>query len=289
MADVQKELQKIKALINQKQTTAIFSNKSNESTKLALGDTELYINDMTRKFSFTKAGVKNPISIDPKTKSISNVEYINDVRMEDISGVVGDIDKLQEDVERHTVQIGEIENELSEHAKEIKEHNHTSITSEDGTSSVHIKSNTDEIGLVFERAAEELSSIKTCQGSGNLYLTAHNDGDVIVNSDLTCVYPVTCLDTFKAPNIYNKSEVDELISEISAPIYHTYNVDVKQIFGSEGEHGVLNIAFHTDGMHNDDLNCCLLFMTAEYTLEDGAKGPYEYKLKIVVPHTMTIG
>ena len=56
MADVQKELQKIKALINQKQTTAIFSNKSNESTKLALGDTELYINDMTRKFSFTKAG-----------------------------------------------------------------------------------------------------------------------------------------------------------------------------------------------------------------------------------------
>ena len=58
MTDIQKELQKLKALINQRQSTAIFSNKSNESTKLALGDVELYINDMTRKFSFTAAGVK---------------------------------------------------------------------------------------------------------------------------------------------------------------------------------------------------------------------------------------
>ena len=54
MADIARELQKLKALVNQRQTTAIFSNKSNESTKLALGDAELYINDMTRKFSFTQ-------------------------------------------------------------------------------------------------------------------------------------------------------------------------------------------------------------------------------------------
>ena len=77
MTDIQKELQKLKALINQRQSTAIFSNKSNESTKLALGDVELYINDMTRKFSFTSAGVKNPVLVDPKRKALENVEYLN--------------------------------------------------------------------------------------------------------------------------------------------------------------------------------------------------------------------
>ena len=85
MADIAKELQKLKSMINQKQSTAIFSNKSNESTKLALGDTELYINDMSHNFSFTRAGIKDPITIDPKNKSIHNVEYINDIKMEDIS------------------------------------------------------------------------------------------------------------------------------------------------------------------------------------------------------------
>ena len=70
MTDINKELQKLKALINQKQTTAIFSNKSNESTKLALGDAELYINDMTRKFSFTRAGVKIVIPAIPQISRI---------------------------------------------------------------------------------------------------------------------------------------------------------------------------------------------------------------------------
>ena len=91
MADIAKELQKLKALVNQRQTTAIFSNKSNESTKLALGDAELYINDMTRKFSFTRAGVKNPIMIDAKTRAIENVEYLNGCRVEELEGLYEDV------------------------------------------------------------------------------------------------------------------------------------------------------------------------------------------------------
>ena len=52
MADVQKELQKLKALINQRPTTALFSNKSNESDKVAHGDAEFFINDMSKKVCF---------------------------------------------------------------------------------------------------------------------------------------------------------------------------------------------------------------------------------------------
>ena len=99
MTDINKELQKLKALINQKQTTAIFSNKSNESTKLALGDAELYINDMTRKFSFTRAGVKNPVMIDAKTKSLENVEYLNGTKVEDLTSSVAAIEALEHDIE----------------------------------------------------------------------------------------------------------------------------------------------------------------------------------------------
>ena len=75
MTDVQKEIQKLKALINQKQTTAIFSNKSNESTKLALSDTELYINDMTRKFSFTRAS-ENCYKFEWHYVPFSGTEYL---------------------------------------------------------------------------------------------------------------------------------------------------------------------------------------------------------------------
>ena len=107
MTDVHRELQKLKALINQKQTTAIFSNKANESTKLALGDVELYINDMTRKFSFTRAGVKNPIAIDPKTKSLENVEYLNGVKVDDITSSTVAIEKLEELTSKHTSEIAE--------------------------------------------------------------------------------------------------------------------------------------------------------------------------------------
>ena len=112
MTDVHRELQKLKALINQKQTTAIFSNKSNESTKLALGDAELYINDMTRKFSFTRAGVKNPIAIDPKTKSLENVEYLNGIKVDDITTVTADVEALKEITTTHTYEIADCQSSI---------------------------------------------------------------------------------------------------------------------------------------------------------------------------------
>ena len=112
MTDVHRELQKLKALINQKQTTAIFSNKSNESTKLALGDAELYINDMTRKFSFTRAGVKNPIAIDPKTKSLENVEYLNGIKVDDITTVTADVEALKEIATTHTYEIADCQSSI---------------------------------------------------------------------------------------------------------------------------------------------------------------------------------
>ena len=113
MVDVAKELQKLKAMVNQKQTTAIFSNKSNESTKLANGDTELYINDMTRKFSFTRAGVMNPVMIDPKNKSLENVEYLNGVKVEDITSSAIAIAALERDVNDHEVRISKVESEVA--------------------------------------------------------------------------------------------------------------------------------------------------------------------------------
>ena len=91
MADVQKELQKLKALINQRPTTAIFSNKSNESDKISNGDAEFFINDMSKKFVFTRAGIKNPVMVDPSTKTLENVEYINDVHIKEITEQVQSI------------------------------------------------------------------------------------------------------------------------------------------------------------------------------------------------------
>ena len=109
MADIAKEFQKLKALINQKQTTAIFSNKSNESTKLALGDAELYINNMTRKFSFTRAGIKDPIMIDPKVKSIENLDYINGIKVTDVTNIIEDMNDLQEVTINHKDRIEVLE------------------------------------------------------------------------------------------------------------------------------------------------------------------------------------
>ena len=122
MVDVAKELQKLKAMVNQKQTTAIFSNKSNESTKVALGDAELYINEMTRKFSFTRAGVKNPVMVDAKTKSLENVEYINGTKVDDMTGSAQSINKLRDRVDEHEVRISEVDFRVDEHDDKIQEY-----------------------------------------------------------------------------------------------------------------------------------------------------------------------
>jgi hypothetical protein len=134
MTDIQKELQKLKALINQRQSTAIFSNKSNESTKLALGDVELYINDMTRKFSFTAAGVKNPVLIDPKRKALENVEYLNGIKVDDITTVTADVEALKEITTTHTYEIADCQSsiidierkdiEQDERLDAFEDHNH---------------------------------------------------------------------------------------------------------------------------------------------------------------------
>ena len=108
-----KEIQKLKAMINQRQSTTIFANKSNESDKITHGDAEFYINDMTKKFTFTRAGVKNPVMIDPKLKSIENVEYLNGLKVEEIITGIEDIEELQEITAEHTERIGVIEGDVA--------------------------------------------------------------------------------------------------------------------------------------------------------------------------------
>ena len=139
MTDIQKELQKLKALINQRQSTAIFSNKANESTKLALGDVELYINDMTRKFSFTAAGVKNPVLVDPKRKALENVEYLNGIKVDDITSVTADVEALKDITTTHTSEIADCQSsiidierkdiEQDERLDAIESYNYDSISS----------------------------------------------------------------------------------------------------------------------------------------------------------------
>lgn len=122
MTDIQKELQKLRALINQKQTTAIFSNKSNESTKLSSGDTELFINDMSKRFSFTRAGVRNPVNIDPREKSINNLEYINGAKVSDITGAAFEIDQLRDITSTHDERITKCETDIQTSVNRLDEH-----------------------------------------------------------------------------------------------------------------------------------------------------------------------
>lgn len=121
MTDIQKELQKLRALINQKQTTAIFSNKSNESTKLSSGDTELFINDMSKRFSFTRAGVRDPVNIDPREKAINNLEYINGAKVSDITGSAFAIDELRDITSKHDERITNCETDIQTNVNRLDE------------------------------------------------------------------------------------------------------------------------------------------------------------------------
>ena len=109
MTDVKKELQKLKALINQRPTTAIFSNKSNESDKITHGDAEFFINDMTKKFTFTRSGIKNPVMVDPQRKALENVEFINGAKVEDMTGSAKAIEELRENVQNLDVRATDLE------------------------------------------------------------------------------------------------------------------------------------------------------------------------------------
>ena len=119
MGDVQKELQKLKALINQRPATAIFSNKSKESDKICHGDAEFYINEMSKKFVFTRAGVKNPITVDPNAKTLENVEYLNGTKVKDLTTNAEKINELREDVDKHEERIVILEEEYTNSAEKI--------------------------------------------------------------------------------------------------------------------------------------------------------------------------
>lgn len=121
MTDVERELQKLRALINQKQTTAIFSNKSNESTKLLSGDTELFINDMSKRFSFSRAGVRNPVAIDPREKAIYNLDYLNGAKVSDITGSAFAIDELRDITSKQAERITTCEQNIDKNASSINE------------------------------------------------------------------------------------------------------------------------------------------------------------------------
>ena len=95
MTDVSIEIQKLKALINQKQVTSVFSNKSNETSKIVHNDIQLGVNDMTKKFSFSAAGVKAPIMIDPKHNTIENVLNINGTAVTDM---INNIDAVKVEI-----------------------------------------------------------------------------------------------------------------------------------------------------------------------------------------------
>ena len=95
MNDVSSEILKLKALINNKQNTSIFSNKSNETKALVHDDMKLYVNDMNGKFTITASNVRSPITIDPRSKTIENIEYIDDVKVSDLADVRLDVTNLQ--------------------------------------------------------------------------------------------------------------------------------------------------------------------------------------------------
>lgn len=92
MTDINSEILKLKALINNKQTTSIYSNKSYEADSIAHENMKLYVNDMTKKFTFTSSNTNTPITIDPRTKTISNVDYIDDLKLSDIKTFKDELD-----------------------------------------------------------------------------------------------------------------------------------------------------------------------------------------------------
>ena len=96
---VSSEILKLKALINNKQNTSVFSSKSNETKALVHDDMKLYVNDMNGKFTFTGSNVRAPITIDPRSKTIENVDYIDDVKISDLANVRLDVTNLQTAIE----------------------------------------------------------------------------------------------------------------------------------------------------------------------------------------------
>ncbi len=144
MQDVNSELLKLKALINNKQNTSVFANKANDCTQLVHDGYKLYVNDMTKKFTFTTANTQNPITIDTRTHAIDNVEYIDDLKISDLKGlkqqlddeiearIAGDeaLDEAKADVD-HTHEISDVSGlQTALDNKASTNHTHTDINYE---------------------------------------------------------------------------------------------------------------------------------------------------------------
>ena len=87
MQDVNSEILKLKALINNKQSTSVFANKANETSSIVHDGYKFYVNDMTKKFTFTAANTNSPITLDARSKSIDNVEYLDGIKVSDLKDV----------------------------------------------------------------------------------------------------------------------------------------------------------------------------------------------------------
>ncbi|MBR4625541.1 MAG: hypothetical protein IKO56_08415, partial [Alphaproteobacteria bacterium] len=131
MTDVNLELLKLKALINNKQNTSAFSYKSNEAHALVHDDVKMYVNEMTKKFTFTASNITAPITVDPRTKAIDNVVSVSGVNMSDLIGIRDDVEDLKENkadkIHTHLISdVVDLQDELN--GKSGVDHTHTLFT-----------------------------------------------------------------------------------------------------------------------------------------------------------------
>ena len=131
MNDVNSELLKLKALINNKQNTSVFAQRSNESASIVQDDMKLYVNNMNKKFTFTASNIVAPITVDPRSKAIDNVVSVSGVNMSDLIGIRDDVEDLKENkadkIHTHMISdVVDLQDELN--GKSDVDHTHTTFT-----------------------------------------------------------------------------------------------------------------------------------------------------------------
>ena len=142
MQDFNSEILKLKALINNKHNTSIFANKANDAEQIVHDGYKIYVNDMTKKFTFTTANTINQITIDPKTKTIDNVEYLNDLKVSDIKTFKQDLDA---EIEARIAGDAELEESK---ADKVHTHNISDVT--DLSNTLNNKANKQELDAEIE-------------------------------------------------------------------------------------------------------------------------------------------
>ena len=174
MQDVNSEILKLKALINNKQNTSVFANKANDCNQLVHDGYKLYVNDMTKKFTFTTANTLNPITVDTRTHTLGGVEYIDDLKISDIKTF-----KQQLDAEVEARIAGD---EALDEAKADKEHTHEISDVSGLQTALDNKSNTNHTHSTFTDI-----TVNTINGCSINDLT--NSGNNLV--------PVPCIPTIR--------------------------------------------------------------------------------------------